>query len=244
MKIGIIGVGNIGGTIAQRLAVLGHDVRVANSKGVEGVRGEAERLGATPADIRGAIEGADVVVLSIPFGALASLPPGLFDGLPDRVPVIDTSNYYPPMLSPFIPEIDGGMVESEWVSDKLGRRVIKAFNNIMAHSLKESSHLAGSSGRLAIAVAGDNSEAKATAMQLVDALGFDPVDGGTLAESWRQEPFTPSYCCDYGADEMRMGLARAVRGQARKKLTAVPEAFAKLGPNPTHDDIIRMNRGM
>lgn len=75
MKIGIIGTGNIGGTIARKLRAAGHDIRVANSGGVSGVRAFADEIGAEPVDIRGAVDGADVVVLSIPLPALSTLLP-------------------------------------------------------------------------------------------------------------------------------------------------------------------------
>ncbi|MFL6761964.1 MAG: NADPH-dependent F420 reductase, partial [Sphingomicrobium sp.] len=143
----------------------------------------------------------------------------LFRGLPERVPVIDTGNYYPGMRDPHIPEIDEGMTESVWVSRQLGRPVIKAFNNILAYSLAELGRPQGSSGRLAIAVAGDNVEAKDVAMRLVDEVGFNPVDAGSLADSWRQQPSTPAYCCDFDADETRRALAAAKPGKRPQSAT-------------------------
>ena len=137
MKIGVIGTGNIGGTLARKLSAAGHDVRVANSRGLEGVRAFADEIGATAVDTRGAVEGADVIVISIPFPAVAELPKDLFDTVPQDVPVVDTGNYDPGMRDPQIPDIDAGMPQSVWVSKQLGRPVIKAFNNILAHSLAE-----------------------------------------------------------------------------------------------------------
>ena len=132
MKIGVIGTGNIGGTLARKLSTAGHDVRVANSRGLEGVRAFADEIGATAVDTRGAVEGADVIVISIPFPAVAELPKDLFDTVPQDVPVVDTGNYYPGMRDPQIPDIDAEMPQSVWVSKQLGRPVIKAFNNIFA----------------------------------------------------------------------------------------------------------------
>jgi predicted dinucleotide-binding enzyme len=242
MKIGIIGTGNIGGTLARKLVAAGHNVRVANSRGVEGVRSFAEQVGATPVDTRGAVEGADAVILSIPFPAIADLSKDLFEGLPEAVPVIDTGNYYPGMRDPHIAEIDEGMTESVWVSRQLSHPVIKAFNNILAHSLAELGSPRGSSGRLAIAVAGDNAEAKEVAMRLVDEVGFDPVDAGSLADSWRQQPSTPVYCCDFDADETRRALAAAKPGEAAPKRDRMMETYSKIGPNPTHADMVASNR--
>jgi 8-hydroxy-5-deazaflavin:NADPH oxidoreductase len=195
MKIGIIGTGNIGGTLARKLSEAGHDVRVANSRGPEGVRAFANEIGATAVDTRGAVTDVDVIFVSIPFPAVAELPKDLFGTVPQDVPVIDTGNYYPGLRDPQIPEIDAGMPHSVWVSKQLDRPVIKAFNNILAYSLAELGRQEGSPGRLAIAVAGDDVRSKQIVMDVVNETGFDPVDAGSLDESWRQEPGTPAYCC-------------------------------------------------
>ena len=242
MKIGIIGVGNIGGTLARKLKAAGHEVRVANSKGPDGVRAFAEEIGAAPVDARGAVEGVDLVVLSIPFPAVAKLPKDLFDGLPAGAPIVDTGNYYPGLRDPQIPEIDAGQVESLWVAEQIGRPVIKAFNNILAYSLAELGRPRGAEGRLAVAVAGDDPEAKSRVSALVDEVGFDPVDAGSLADSWRQQPSTPAYCCDFNADETRRALAAAKPGEAPKKRDMMAATYSKLGPNPTHADIVASNR--
>jgi predicted dinucleotide-binding enzyme len=121
MKIGIIGTGNIGGTLAHKLRTAGHDVCVANSRGVEGVKAFANEIGATPVDTRGAVEGVDLVVISIPFPVVAELPKDLFETIGQDVPVIDTGNYYPGLRDPQIPEIDAGMPHSAWVSKQIGR---------------------------------------------------------------------------------------------------------------------------
>ncbi|MCP2072469.1 UNVERIFIED_ORG: putative dinucleotide-binding enzyme [Pseudomonas lini] len=242
MKIGIIGTGNIGGTIARKLRAAGHEIRVANSGGVDGVRAFAEEIGAEPVDIRGAVDGVDVIVLSIPLPALSALPSDLFTAVPDSVPVVDTSNYYPGLRDPQIAEIDQGMTESVWVTKQIGCPVVKAFNNVLAYTLAELGRPKGAEGRLAAAVAGDNHEAKETVMSLVDQAGFDPVDGGFLEKSWRQQPSTPSYCCDYDAKTMRRALLLAVKGQAAAKRDELPQHFMKLGPNPTHADVVAMNR--
>lgn len=81
-------------------------------------------------------------------------------------------------------------------------------------------------------------------MEHVNDTGFDPVDAGSLDESWRQQPSTPAYCCDFGTEMMLKGLAAAVKGDAPKKRDRLPELFAKLGPNPSHSEIIAMNRSL
>lgn len=242
MKIGIIGIGNIGGTLARKLSAAGHDVRVANSSGVEGVRAFAREIGAEARDIHGAVASAEVIILAIPLPAMRELPADLFDRVPSEATIIDTSNYYPGLRDLRIPEIDNGQTESVWVARQIGRPVIKAFNNALAYTLAELGKPEGTPGRLAIAVAGNDVRAKQTAMVLVNQTGFDPVDAGSLEESWRQQPSTPSYCCDYDADTMREALAAATPGTAPKKRDQLPELFGKLGPNPSHADVVAMNR--
>jgi predicted dinucleotide-binding enzyme len=105
------------------------------------------------------------------------------------------------------------MLDSEWVAQQLGRPVIKAFNNILATSLLEKGVLRGTTGRIALPVAADSADAKATALRLVDDLGFDPVDGGGLDDSWRQQPGTPAYLRDLGAAALHHALAEADRSR-------------------------------
>lgn len=244
MKIGIIGVGKIGSTLARKYVAAGHEVRVANSKGLDGVRPVAEGLGAIPADVRGAVEGADAIILSIPFPSVCSLPADLFDGVDDAVPVIDTGNYYPGMRDPQIPEIDEGMTESVWVARQLGRPVVKAFNNVLAETLADFGLPEGAAGRQAIAVAGDDPHTKQIAMELVNESGFDPVDSGSLEDSWRQEPYTPAYCCDYDAPTTRAKLTEAVKGVGRTKIAVIGEVMASMDEFPHHQQWVDMNRAL
>ena len=119
----MIGIGEMGATLARRWSGNGHHVRVANSRGPEAVRPFADGIGADAADIFGAVEGADVVLLSLPFPALAKLPGDLFNRAAQNVVIIDTGNYYPDVRDPHIAEIDAGMPESVWISRQLGRPV-------------------------------------------------------------------------------------------------------------------------
>lgn len=242
MKIAVIGTGNIGGTIARKLSAAGHDLRVANSGGVAAVQTFADEIGATAADVQTAVNGVEVIILAIPLAAISGLPAQLFDAVPLDVAVIDTSNYYPDMRDPRIADIDAGMTESVWVSRQIGRPVVKAFNNALAYTLQKLGQPAGTPGRLALAVAGDHARHKQTAMELVDQCGFDPVDAGSLEESWRQQPSTPAYCCDYDAETMRSALAAAVKGEAAKKRDQLPTLFAELGTDPSHEAVVAMNR--
>jgi 8-hydroxy-5-deazaflavin:NADPH oxidoreductase len=250
MKIGVIGIGEMGGTIARRLSEKGHSVRVANSRGPDAVRQFADEIGAEAADIHGAVEGAEIVLLAMPFPAAAKLPGDLFERAAAGVVVIDTANYYPDVRDARIPEIDAGMPESVWISQQLGRPIFKAFNSLMFYALSELGKPAGSPDRLAIPVAGDDPQAKQVVMGLVNEMGFDPVDGGSLEESWRQQPSTPAYCCDYGAQKTREGIRAAVKGKAEKmrdsewrerygRLFADKPAYADV-----HGDVIAMNRSL
>ena len=137
MKIGVIGTGNIGGTLAHKLTTAGHQVRVANSKGPDDVRPFADEIGAEAADTHGAVDGVELVILAIPLSAIATFPKTLFENTPQTTPIVITSNYYPELDDPRIPDIDAGQVESVWVAEQLGHPVIKAFNNILAYSLAE-----------------------------------------------------------------------------------------------------------
>ncbi len=101
------------------------------------------------------------------------------------------------------------MAESRWVSNQLGRPVIKAFNNIQAQHLRDMGEPKGTRGRISLPVSGDDQAAKAVVLQLVDDLGFDPVDAGGLDESWRQQPGTPVYAADLDLEGVREALTRA-----------------------------------
>ena len=242
MRIGIIGTGNIGGTIARKLVNAGHEVRVSNAHGIAGAQRLADEIGASADTVEGVVQGVEVVILAIPLPAMRDLPGGLFNAVAPDVTVIDTSNYYPGMRDSRIAEIDQGMAESVWVSHQIGRPVIKAFNSVLAYTLAELGQPEGAAGRLAIAVAGDEVPSKRIAMELVNQTGFDPVDAGSLEQSWRQQPSTPAYCCDYDAGTMRTALAAAVKGEAARKRDQMPALMAELGPAPAHADIIAMNR--
>ncbi len=189
----------MGGILTRHLARLGHHVSIASSRGPESLTALAAELGATPASVVDAAKAAEVVILAIPTKAVADLPRGLFAGLPGSV-VIDIGNYHPELRDGHIDALDRGMPDSQWVAQQIGHPVIKAFNNIFARSLLEKGVSRGTSGRIALSVYGDSSGAKAGVLRLVDDLGFDPVDGGVLDDSWRQQPGTPAYCRDLEAD--------------------------------------------
>lgn len=209
MKVGIIGAGMIGGTLTRRLTELGHEVRVANSRAPETLDDLAEETGATPVWAGEVPEGADLIIVTIPEANVPALPDDLLDDVPDEVPVVDTGNYYPRERDGRIAPIEERMPESRWVEQQLGHPVIKAFNNIYFESLRDEGQSADADDRIALPVAGDDEEAKAVVFDLIDELGFDPVDAGGLDESWRQQPGTPVYTADLDADGVREALAEA-----------------------------------
>ena len=137
MKIGIIGAGQIGGTLTRRLTALKHKVFVANSRGPETLTDLAAETGATAVSVGEAVRGVDLVVVTIPEKNIPHLPTGLFADTAERVVVVDTGNYYPRQRDGLIEAIEAGMPESRWVEQQLGRPVIKAFNNIYARHLLE-----------------------------------------------------------------------------------------------------------
>ena len=233
MDIGIIGAGMIGGTLARRLAQLGHQVAIANSRGPQTLRDLASKVGATAVTAHEAARSGEIVVITIPERAVPDLPRDLFAGVPADVVVIDTGNYYP-TRDGRIPAIEQGQPESAWVAEQLGRPVIKAFNNIYFNSLLDNGRPKGTPDRIALPVAGDPVEARAKVLRLVDELGFDAVDAGGTEESWRQQPGTPCYTRDHNAAHLKAALASADRTQVaeyRKAADDAAKAFFRAGPN-------------
>jgi predicted dinucleotide-binding enzyme len=211
MKLGIIGAGNIGSALTRRFTAAGHQVFVANSRGPQTLTKLAAETGAKPVNVKEAAHSGDVVVVTIPEKNVSRLPADLFKDVPASVVVIDTGNYYPRQRDGRIDAIENGMPESQWVAQQLGRPVIKAFNNIYAARLQNFGLPADTTGRVAIPVAGDDPKAKAIVFRLVDEIGFDAVDAGSLAESWRQQPGTPVYGPDFVAAEVQRALSQASR---------------------------------
>ena len=208
MKIGIVGAGNIGAALAQALQPTDHEVRIANSRGPDTLSELAERTGATPVEVGDAAKGADVVVVTIPMKAVADLPDDLLAGAASDVAVLDTNNYYPGRDGK-LSEIEDGTTESRWVSEQLDHEVVKAFNGIYAADIIGTAKVADAPDRRALPVAGDDVEAKRRVMELVDELGFDPVDAGSIDESWRQQPGSPHYTFELNESGLRDALDQA-----------------------------------
>jgi hypothetical protein len=156
---------------------------------------------------------ADVVIVTIPEKSVPALAAGLLSALPEDTVVVDTGNYVPQLRDGHIDDIDAGLPESQWVQSQLRRPVVKAFNTIRPASLADLGKPAGAAGRIAVPVAGDDPAAKAVVLELVEQLGFDGLDAGPLAESWRQQPGTPVYTADLPLGTTRRALADATPEQ-------------------------------
>lgn len=242
MNISIIGAGNIGATLATKLSAAGYTVKLANSKGPETIADIARKAGATAVTSEDALRDAELVILAIPFTAHNSLA-GLLSSLPDTVPVIDTSNYYP-FRDGSIAEVENGMPESVWVSARLGHPVIKAWNALLAKTLSDKGLPENAPDRIAVPVAGDDERAKRVAMVLVSETGFDAVDAGSLSESWRQQPGSPAYCTELSVAELKLALTAADKKQAQLNRDALMQEFMSASAPLSHEHIVARNRAV
>lgn len=191
MRIGIIGSGKIGATLAELLARFGHEVLIANSRGPESLREfAAAHPGVRPSTVEQAAQGSELVVLAIPFGKVHDLPAQAFEG---RI-VVDANNYYPDRDGAFDALLDGTTSSEILAAHLPGARVVKAFNTIYFEQLRGDGRPgAGEAQRRALPIAGDDPAAKQTVRDLIEQLGFAVVDTGGLADGRRQQPGTPVY---------------------------------------------------
>lgn len=209
MKIGIIGAGHIGGTLAELFTRAGHEVAISNSRSPETLHDLVGKLGqrahaTTPAD---AARFGEIVVVSIPLSHYLDVPT---DGVAGKV-VIDTNNYYP-QRDGNIEELDSGRTtSSELLQMHLpGARVVKAFNAIRWDHLHDMGRPAGAPDRIGIPISGDDPKAKEAVTKLIDQIGFDAVDLGGLAEGGRQhQPGTQLYTADLPSAELRKHVGAA-----------------------------------
>ncbi|KRE27172.1 NADP oxidoreductase [Mycobacterium sp. Soil538] len=209
MQIGIIGAGHIGGTLTRRLRELGHDVKVSNSRAPETLAELANETGATAVWAKEAAADTDLVIVSIPQKNVPDLADGIVDARNPGAPVIETNNYYPQQRDGEIAPIEDGQIESAWVAEQIGAPVYKVFNGIFWKHLLERGKPNGAPERIALPIAGEDGPGRALVHDLVDRLGFDPVDAGPISESWRQQPGTPVYGKDFPAERTRKALAEA-----------------------------------
>ncbi|MEO3750961.1 NAD(P)-binding domain-containing protein [Streptomyces sp. B6B3] len=203
MRIGIIGAGHIGGTLARHFARIGHEVAIANSRGPETLQDLVAEIGGPvhAATAREAAAFGDLIVVSIPFGRYRELP---VDELRGKV-VVDTCNYYPSRDGHFADLDDDATTSSEKLQQFTGADVVKAFNAIYSENLRDRARPPDQPGqpeRLAIPISGDDDGAKGVVANLVRDIGFDPVDAGTLAQGGRKhQPGSSVYTAEVSADE-------------------------------------------
>ncbi|KQS92096.1 NAD(P)-binding domain-containing protein [Chryseobacterium sp. Leaf394] len=243
MKIGIIGTGAIGGTIAKKMVKAGHTVKVANSDNGDKLKARAGELGAQPSTLEDVVNDVDVIILSLPTVAIPTLSKNIFSNIDDRVIIVDTSNYYP-FRDAYIEGFQNGKAESVWVSEHLGRPVIKAFNNLLAETLMNRGKEAGSENRIAMAIAGDDANAKKIIARLVNDAGFDAVDSGSLEDSWRHQPGTPAYCTELNKEELKVSLDKADKDKAPAIRDKVVAELGSRTTYPSHQKIVEYNRNL
>ena len=202
MKIGIIGAGLIGGTLAARFVAAGHEVAISNSRGPQTLQGAVD--GARPMTVEDAARFGEVLVVSIPFGRYREVPAAAVNGKL----VIDTNNYYPQRDGHFQVLDDGSTTSSELLQAHLPQaRVVKAFNAISWTNLRDAGRPAGDPERLGVPLSGDDDRAKRTVAELIEEIGFDPVDAGTLAQGGRKHQVdAPAYGKGLPTAELRSRL--------------------------------------
>jgi predicted dinucleotide-binding enzyme len=203
ISIGIIGSGAMGRGLASKFSKLGHAVSIANSRGPASLQQLAGEMGATAASVEEATKNKKVIIVAIPQKNVPDLPEKLFERLPADVVVIDTGNYYPTLRDGAIPALEQSGIDSWWVQEQLGFPVVKVFNSILAESLMDPGKPKGEKDRIALAVSGDRVKAKEIVFMLVDELGFDSFDIGTIAQSWKQQPGSSIYCRDLHLNELK-----------------------------------------
>ncbi|MFI6315496.1 NADPH-dependent F420 reductase [Nocardia fusca] len=217
--LGIIGSGNIGSAVARLAVAADIDVVIANSRGPESLAGFIDELG--PRAVAGVVEQAaragEATLLSIPLAAYGSIPAELLRGRT----VLDTGNYYP-SRDGRIAELDSEKLTTSELAQQFlpGALLVKAFNNIMAHHIPLLARPVGAPDRSALPIAGDDPGAKGRAAKLIERIGFDTVDAGSLQDSWRFEPeagaYTRIYLADPGVPADRMLEATAAPLPAEK----------------------------
>jgi predicted dinucleotide-binding enzyme len=224
MVIGFIGSGNIGGTLARLAVSAGHDVVVSNSRGPETLSGLVDELGsrARAATAQEAATAGDVVVVTVPLRAYRDVPVAPLRG---KV-VLDTNNYYPARDGAIAELDDESTTTSELLQEHLPESfVVKVFNNIYFRHIAALARPEGAPDRTVLPIAGDDTQAKQKAAQVISTLGFDTYDVGPLSEGWRYQRDTAAYAGLYsepgedfpgdprvvGVDELKERLAAAVR---------------------------------
>lgn len=211
-RLGIIGAGKLGTALARAALAAGYEVAVAGSGPAERIALTVDVLapGALASTVDEVVRFADVIVLAVPTHRFRDLPSDLFDG---RI-LVDAMNYWPDTDGDDPELADAGGGSSAVVQAHFpGARVVKSLNQLGYHELDEYPREPGAPDRIAVAAAGDDQDAVRAVLQLVDRLGFDPVDGGPLANGKHLEPDGSPYAETHTAQELaeRLGLAARSR---------------------------------
>ena len=224
MNIGVIGTGQIGEVIIRKLRGAGYRVKMANARDPESLKDLAAKTGAIPVSVEEVVQDVDILFLVLPQKAFPVLPKGLLNKAKKETIVIDVGNYYS-WRDGRIDEIESGLTDSAWVEKQIGRPVVKVLNSIGSKSLAGAGRLHGSRDRVALPISGDNPKAKEIVAQLLDRIGFDSVDAGTIAESWRQQPGSPIYCVNPTKEELQQRLKNVDRSSLVTNREKSSEAF-------------------
>jgi predicted dinucleotide-binding enzyme len=224
MNIGVIGPGDIGEAIIRKLRDAGYPVKMANSRGPESLKDLAAKTGAIPASVEQVVQDVDMLFIAVPQKAIPELPKGLLNKAKQETIVIDVGNYYP-FRDGRIDELENGLTESVWVERQIGRPVVKVLNTVIAKALAEAGRPAGTRDRVAFPISGDNPKAKEVVAQLIDQIGFDTVDAGRIADSWRQQPGSPAYCTNPTREELELWLKTVDRSSLTTNRENVLKAY-------------------
>ncbi|SDB92511.1 hypothetical protein GA0111570_10932 [Raineyella antarctica] len=209
-RVGILGAGPLGMAVASRLLGTAYEVGIATRHPAAATAEQiAPYLPGVAALSRAEAYESDIVVLAIPLRRLRAVPA---DRLAGRV-VVDVMNHLPLTDGP-LPGFDAGdRTTSEVVQEYLvGARVVRTLNHIGARELSTDSRAAGEEGRRALAVAGDDPRARRMVAELVDTMGFDPVDAGPLANSRAFAPGSVIFHGRWTAEGLREALSLATSG--------------------------------
>jgi predicted dinucleotide-binding enzyme len=221
--IGFIGSGRIGGTVARLAAAAGYRVVLSNSRGPQTLQDLVAEIGplATAGTTEQAAEQGDIVVVAVPLRAYRDVPAAPLAGKT----VIDANNYYPDRDG-HVSDLDTASVtSSELLQRHLpGARVVKAFNNIYYRHLLALARRRGAPDRSALLIAADDPQAQAAVTEFLDAIGYDAVVSGTLAQSWRQEPGSAAYGGVYGPFDNEAGTPAGAAAMRARIADARPPA--------------------